>query len=141
MDLANEHKMFSKPIIMNKNILRNFKYLQQLGRKATGDTKVKVDQIIDLYGSRQISQMQTSENVIMKLLSKDSKTQQAGLKLFDKVASKHVDVAPLSHRLRHKTTVRVESKFIKNVNVGDTSKAKTDITLEIHEEVQKDKKR
>ena len=39
-------------IIMNKNILRNSQFLTQLGRKAHGAAKAKVDEIIDLYKSR-----------------------------------------------------------------------------------------
>ena len=34
--------------LLNKNILRNSQFLTQLGRKAKGEAKSKVDEIIDL---------------------------------------------------------------------------------------------
>ena len=55
------------PIIMNKNILRNFNYLKKLAKNAKGDVIPKVNQIIELYSSRKISQVQTAENMIMNL--------------------------------------------------------------------------
>ena len=55
------------PIIMNKHILRHFNYLKKLGKNARGDTIPKVNQIIELYSSRKISQVQTAENMIMNL--------------------------------------------------------------------------
>ena len=73
MDFRNKDNLISSPNIMNKNILRNSKYLVSLGRKARGDDSVKVDKIIDLYKSRKISQLQTAENIIMKLISEDQK--------------------------------------------------------------------
>jgi len=100
-------------IIMNKNILRNYNFLTQLGRKARGDTKAKVDEIIDLYKNRKIAQVQTAENAIMKLISSSPRTQKSGMNLHQKLVSKHQEMPTLSHRLRHKTTLRIEDKVIK----------------------------
>ena len=71
-------------IIMNKNILRNVKYLERLSRKAKEEAKSKVDDIIDLYRTRKIAQVQTAENTIMKLINKDQKN----TKIRDEVISK-----------------------------------------------------
>ena len=130
MDFRKKENLISNPNIMNKNILRNSKYLVSLGRKARGDESAKVDKIIDLYKSRKISQLQTAENIIMKLISKDQKIKASGAKLYDKSVVKHVDVEPLSHRLREKTTLR---NIIKNVEVGDPTKAKTEIIIHINQ--------
>ena len=54
MDSNKNQKIISKPIIMNKNILRNSKYLESLGRRAKGDSSIKVGKIIDLYKLRKI---------------------------------------------------------------------------------------
>ena len=116
-------------IIMNKNILRNSQFLTQLGRKAKGEAKSKVDEIIDLYKSRKISQVQTAENAIMKLISNDSKSQESGIKLHQKIIAKHQEMPTLSHRLRQKTTLRIEDKVIKNIHSGDHTKSKTDIKI------------
>jgi len=47
-------ELFSKPIIMNKNILRNSEYLEKLGRRAKGEATPKVGKILTLYNLRKI---------------------------------------------------------------------------------------
>ncbi len=42
-------KLIFKPILMNKKILRNFEYLQNLSRRAKGEARVKADRLMDLY--------------------------------------------------------------------------------------------
>jgi hypothetical protein len=113
MDFRKKDNLISQPNIMNKNILKHSKYLVSIGRKARGDESAKVDKIIDLYKSRKISQLQTAENIIMKLISKDQKVKASGDKLYDKSVVKHIDVEPLSHRLREKTTLRNVIKMLK----------------------------
>ena len=75
----NKINLISKPIIMNKNISKNSDYLMQLGRKGKGAAPVKIGKIIELYNLRKISQVQTAENVIQKLISKDQKYNKKGL--------------------------------------------------------------
>ena len=106
----NKNNFISKPIIMNKNISKNSDFLKRLGRKATGEAPVKVNKIIELYNARKIAQIQTAENVIMKLISKDPKDQKKGFKQAEKIIEKYKEVEPLSHRLREKTTIRKEHK-------------------------------
>ena len=71
--VSKENKLISKPIIMNKNILTNSKYLMTLGRKGQGAAPIKISKIIELYNQRKISQVQTAENVIKQLISTDPK--------------------------------------------------------------------
>jgi hypothetical protein len=99
-----------------------------------------VCKILELYNLRKIAQVQTAENVILKLISKDAKEQKKGFKLADKIIAKHHEVESLSHRLRQKTTVRVENQVIKNISVGDDKKSKTDIRINIHLNDRKDGK-
>ena len=127
-----KNKLISKPIIMSKNVLRNSDFLEKLGRRAKGNATPKVGKILELYNLRKIAQVQTAENVILKLISKDAKEQKKGFKLADKIIAKHHEVEPLSHRLRQKTTVRVENQVIKNISVGDDKKSKTDIRVDLH---------
>ena len=108
-----KNKLISQPIIMSKNISRNSDFLEKLGRRAKGNATPKVGKILELYNLRKIAQVQTAENVILKLISKDAKEQQKGFKLADKIIAKHHEVEPLSHRLRQKTTVRVETKSLR----------------------------
>jgi predicted component of type VI protein secretion system len=124
--------LISSVIIMNKNILRNSQFLESLGRKSKGESKSKVDEIIDLYKSRKIAQVQTAENAIKKLISNDGRTVKSGMKLHQKIVSKHQEIPTLSHRLRQKTTLRIEDKVIKNINTGDHAKSKTDIKISLN---------
>ena len=98
-DLNKNQELFSKPIIMNKNILRNSDYLEKLGRRAKGDATPKVGKILELYNLRKISQVQTAENVILKLISKDEKEQKKGFKHANKIINKYKDVLPLKERI------------------------------------------
>ena len=127
-----KENLISNPIIMNKNILRNSEFLERLGRRAKGDATPKVGKILELYNLRKISQVQTAENVILKLVSKDEKEQKRGFKMADKIITKYHEVAPLSHRLKQKTTVRIEDKVIKHITVGDNKKSKTDIKISLN---------
>ena len=47
----------------------NSKYLEILSRKAQGETKEQVSKFIKFYEDGKISQLQTAENLINKLLS------------------------------------------------------------------------
>ncbi len=124
--------LISKPIIMSKVVLRNSDYLEKLGRRAKGDATPKVGKILELYNLRKISQVQTAENVILKLISKDEKEQKKGFKQANKIITKYHEVASLSHRLKQKTTVRIEDKVINNITVGDNKKSKTDIKISLN---------
>ena len=58
---------------------RNTNYLSSLGRRAQGEaTTAKVDKIIELYRQSKISQVQTAENIINKLIT--AKEQKSTLK-------------------------------------------------------------
>ena len=131
-DLIKKQELISNPIIMKKNILRNSEYLERLGRRAKGEATPKVGKILELYNLRKIPQLQTAENAIHQLISTNPKEVIKGMKLADKIIDKHREVEPLSHRLRQKTTVRVENQVIKDITVGDDKRAKTDIKINLH---------
>ena len=57
----NKNNLISKPIIMNKNILTNSKYLMKLGRKGQGAAPIKIGKIIELYSLRKISSSNSRE--------------------------------------------------------------------------------
>jgi hypothetical protein len=58
---------------MNKNISKNSDFLKRLDRKATGEAKTQIDKVIELSNARKVSQVETAENVISKLINKDQK--------------------------------------------------------------------
>ena len=120
----------SKPIIMNKNISKNSDYLMRLARRAKGDAPPKISKIIELYNLRKIAQIQTAENVIHKLISKDPKEQKKGFKQAAKIIDKYNVVEPLTHRLREKTALR---NVIQSVEPWDAKKAKTEVIIKINQ--------
>ena len=137
-DLIKKQELISNPIIMKKNVLRNSEYSERLERRAKGEATPKVGKILELYNLRKISQLQTAEHAIHQLISTNPKEVIKGMKLADKIIDKHREVEPLSHRLRQKTTVRVENQVIKYIKVGDDKKAKTDIKTNLHSADRKD---
>lgn len=135
-----KHNKISNLNIMNKKILTNLKFLEALGRNVKGEAKAKVDTILDLYKTRQISQVDTAEKAIIKLKSATKKEQNKAFKFADKLINKHQEAQTLSHRLRQKTTVRIENQVIKNIDVGDDKKAKTDIKINLNSAERQDGK-
>ena len=61
---------------MTKTRERNSNYLISLGRKAKGEATPKVGKIITLYNQSKISQLQTAENVIIKLITAKTEKEQ-----------------------------------------------------------------
>ena len=98
-DLFKNGELFSNPIIMNKKMLTNLKFLQTLGRNVKGEAKAKVDKVIELYRTRQISQVDTAEKTIVKLKSTTKKEQDKAFKTYKKLIAKHGNKAPLNERL------------------------------------------
>ena len=74
-----------------------------LGRKAKGTITPNVGNIITLYTQGKISQVETAENMIIKLLnSKTDEQQQSVFKQYDKLIGKSETKEPLSKRLVEK---------------------------------------
>ena len=55
---------------------RNFNYLLSLGRRAKGEATPKVSKSITLYNQSKISQLQTAENIIIKLITANRKNRE-----------------------------------------------------------------
>ena len=66
------------------------KYLEILSRKAQGETKEQVSKLIKFYEDGKISQLQTAENLINKLLSTSTRTQKAAVKKYNKTCAHHL---------------------------------------------------
>ena len=78
---------------------RNSNYLISLGRRANGQATPKVNKIITLYDQSKISQLQTAENMIIKLITaKTEKQQKSILKQYDKLIDKHKNKEPLNKK-------------------------------------------
>jgi len=97
------------------------KYLEFLGRNAKGALKEKVQNIINLYSAGKITQIQTAENIIFKLTSKDGRILKAGLKQYDKKIDLYQKQEPLRERLQAKQTEKI--KQIKASIIGKAIKS------------------
>ena len=73
--------------------------MKKLGKNARGDAIPKVNQIIELYSSRKIAQVQTAENMIMSFLKTNTDKQQKSVNTkYEKLIEKHKKIEPLPIR-------------------------------------------
>jgi len=84
------------------------KYLTFLGRNASSNVKEKVNNIIKLYGDGKITQIQTAENILLKLTSRDGRDQKSGIKQYDKTIVNFQQQIPLNQRLEAKATEKIK---------------------------------
>ena len=68
----------------SKTVIQNTKYLRSIARGADDDVRDRVNQLIDFYKDRKISQMTTAENLIKRLTSDNKRTVTFAKKKFDK---------------------------------------------------------
>jgi hypothetical protein len=96
--------------VMTKTRERNSNYLTSLGRRTKGQATPKVGQIITLYNQGKISQLQTAENIIIKLTrAKNEKELKSAFKQYDKLVGKSETKEPLSKRLVEKKQVKTKA--------------------------------
>ena len=113
---------------MTKTRERNAAYLISLGRKAKGEATAKINKIITLYNQSKISQVQTAENIIRKLITaKTEKQQKSAFKKYDKIVDKYKANEPLNKRLEEAKTIK---PFIINVILYKEFKPREDETDE-----------
>ena len=87
---------------MTKHRSKNVKYLRKIARGTKDETKAMADNIIEKYDQARISQLQTVENVLFKLITNDKRVHKSGVRLYDKVLSKYAKQKPLNQRLDEK---------------------------------------
>ena len=93
---------------LSKSKEKNSDHLAMLGRKAKGQITPKVLNIITLYTQGKISQVETAENIIIKLTgAKTEKQQTTVFKQYDKLVAKHESKEPLNKRLAEKKEIKV----------------------------------
>ena len=80
-----------------------------MGKRAKGEAPPKVNKIITLYNQSKISQLQTAENIISKLITaKTEKQQKSTFKQYDKIVDKSKANEPLNKRLIEKKPIKKE---------------------------------
>ena len=85
LEICVKNKNLSNNIMISKTRERNSNYLLSLGRRAKGEATPKVSKIITLYNQSKISQLQTAEKIINKLITaKTEKEQKSAFKKYEK---------------------------------------------------------
>ena len=98
---------------MTKTRENNSNYVISLGRRGKGEATLKIGKTITLYNQGKISQLQTAENIINKLITaKTEKEQKSAFKKYDKIVDKYKANEPLNKRLEEAKTIK---PFIINV--------------------------
>ena len=98
--------------MVSKTRGKHSKYLTFLGRNASTNVKDKVNNIIKLYDDGKISQLQTAENILLKLISRDGRVQTSGVKQYDKYIEKFQKQAPLKERLKATALNNIKKKIV-----------------------------
>ena len=83
----------------SKNIKRNAEVLKGLTRGAKEDVKCRVDKVVEFYEDRKISQRETAQKLIKRLMSDNKRTATFAKKRFDKKFEQIEGRAPLNERM------------------------------------------
>ena len=88
----------------------NLKFLEAYRSIAKSDVKDKVNDIIQLYTIRKISNIQTARNVLDKLTASNKNTVKAGIRIYDKTVEKYKEAEPLPVKRK-----RIEEEKIQTI--------------------------
>ena len=84
----------------SKSTIRNIEIrLQNLSRGAKGDVSDRVNQVVEFYRDRKVSQVETAKNLIKSLKSDNKRTATFAKKRFDKKFEQIEGRAPLNERM------------------------------------------
>ena len=85
-----------------RNYIQNLKSIRDAKRgKVPNQTLTKINNVIDLYEDRKISQFTTAVNLINGLTTGNAKSKEKGNKAYQKAVEKYEDNAPITERMRN----------------------------------------
>ena len=85
-----------------RNYIQNLKSIRDAKRgKVPNQTMTKINNVIDLYEDRKISQFTTAVNLINGLTTGNAKSKEKGNKAYQKAVEKYEDKAPITQRMRN----------------------------------------
>ena len=104
----------SKKLI--RNYIQNLKSIRDAKRgRVSNQTMTKINNVIDLYEDRKISQFTTAVNLINGLTTGNAKAKEKGNKAYQKAVEKYEDKAPITERMRNTPAKAREAKKEKAV--------------------------
>ena len=105
---------------MTKKLIRN--YIQNLKNirdakqgKVPNQTMTKINNVINLYEDRKISQFTTAVNLINGLTMGNAKAKEKGIKQYEKAVAKYEDKAPITGRMKATVKKARKGKEVKEV--------------------------
>ena len=111
-----------------KNIRKNINFLRALRDRHTGrvptSIQQKINNVVDLYEDRRISQLTTAENLINGIATNNQKQRTKGLKQYEKAIEKYESATPITERMKATAEKAREGKVVKNLRTRLREKTK-----------------
>ena len=102
-----------------KNYVKNLQSLRDAQRgKVSNQTLTKINNVVDLYEDRKISQFTTALNLINGMTMGSEKSKQKGLKQYEKAVAKYETAEPITERMKNTPAKAREVKKEKEAERG-----------------------
>ena len=102
-----------------KNIRKNINFLRALRDRHTGrvptSIQQKINNVVDLYEDRKITQLTTAENLINGIATNNQKQRTKGLKQYEKAIEKYQEQQPITERMKATAEKARQGKVVKRV--------------------------
>ena len=101
---------------LTRNYIQNLKSITDAKRgRVPNQTMTKINNVIDLYEDRKISQVTTAVNLINGLTTGNAKAKEKGNKAYQKAVEKYEGATPITERMRNTPAKAREAKQEKAV--------------------------
>ena len=102
--------------LIKKNYTQNLKNIRDAKQgKVPNQTMTKINNVINLYEDRKISQFTTAVHLINGLTMGNAKTKEKGIKQYEKAVAKYEDKAPITERMKATVKKARKGKEVKEV--------------------------
>ena len=102
-----------------KNIRKNINFLRALRDRHTGrvptSIQQKINNVVDLYEDRKITQLTTAENLINGIATNNQKQRTKGLKQYEKAIERYESATPITERMKATAEKARQGKVVKRV--------------------------
>ena len=99
-----------------KNYIQNLKNIRVAKQgKVPNQTMTKINNVINLYEDRKISQFTTAVNLINGMTIGNAKAKEQGMKQYEKAVAKYEDKAPITERMKATVKKARKGKEVKEV--------------------------
>ena len=99
-----------------KNYTQNLKSIRDAKQgKVSNQTLAKINNVIELYEDRKISQFTTAVNLINNMTTGTAKSKEKGMKAYEKAVAKYEDKAPITERMKATVKKARKGKEVKEV--------------------------